>query len=393
MFVINSILDNDLYSFTMQQAILNLYPNVEVEYQFTDRDPSGKMDKAFLRALENEIWNMKNLSLTSEEVEFLHQYDFLSKEYIEYLRNYRFEPLRVCCDITNSQFNLKINGPWVETVLWEVPLLAMISELYFRRNSDNWTDESKIKQHTRFQTLQKGEGLKNLRVTDFGTRRRRSYEVHKEVVGALKNFSNFQGTSNVHLAHKFGLRAVGTMSHQWIMGVSAMEGLNRANWHALTKWNEVYKGRLGIALTDTFGTECFWKDFDAQLSRLYDGVRHDSGDPYKFTDGAIAHYKKMGIYLPGKTIVFSDGLNVEACLQLSKYIQQKPPEEQISASFGIGTHLTNDFPGSSALKIVIKLRKCNGREVIKFSDDRGKITGDRDAIRVANYIIFNKPLD
>jgi nicotinate phosphoribosyltransferase len=230
---------------------------------------------------------------------------------------------------------------------------------------------------------------------DFGTRRRRSYEVQKTVIDALKTFNGFVGTSNVHFAHQFGCKPIGTMAHEWIMGNSAMCGLRRANKYALENWIEVYGADLGIALTDTYGTEAFLRDFDMQLAKLFDGPRHDSGSPYKFADTFINHYMGMRIDPLAKNIVFSDGLDTDLAVEIQGYCDRR-----IGCSFGIGTHFTNDFMTASdpatksrALNMVIKLRTCNGIEVVKLSDDEGKATGDKDAVRVAEWTHRGRPLD
>jgi nicotinate phosphoribosyltransferase len=190
------------------------------------------------------------------------------------------------------------------------------------------------------------------------------------------------------LAMKHGVKAIGTVSHQWTTGVSVMEGLRHANRHALRAWNKVYKGRLGVALTDTFGTEAFWEDFDPELSRLYDGVRQDSGDPVAFTHRTMKHYESVGVWSPKKDISYSNGLTAIGSRELANRF-----DRQIGQVFCIGTHLSNDVPGSPALNIVIKMRRCNGVEVVKLGDGEGKVTGDRDAVRVVRYVFFRTPLD
>jgi nicotinate phosphoribosyltransferase len=223
---------------------------------------------------------------------------------------------------------------------------------------------------------------------EFGTRRRRSYAIQDKVIQAFQTYGGFNGTSNVHFAMKYNLKPIGTMAHEWIMGVSALEGLRHANFHALQNWVRVYNADLGIALTDTFGTPAFFKNFNMRLAKLYDGVRHDSGDPFEFADKVIEHYKSLGIDPMSKVIVFSDGLNVEKCLEIAKYCNGK-----IRFSFGIGTHFTNDFEGSPALNMVIKIWMCDGVHVVKLGDGTGKTMGDPDAVRVAQWTFLDTPLD
>jgi len=180
------------------------------------------------------------------------------------------------------------------------------------------------------------------------------------------------------------VKPIGTMAHEWIMGVSALEGLRHANRFALHKWKDVYKADLGIALTDTFGSDAFWEDFDLELAKVYDGVRHDSGDPLIFGEMAIKHYESLGIDPKSKTIVFSDGLNVDKALEIQKFF-----EGRIKTSYGIGTHFTNDFE-TPALSMVIKLRSIDGIPVVKLSDESGKETGDERALEIANWTFGRK---
>jgi nicotinate phosphoribosyltransferase len=236
--------------------------------------------------------------------------------------------------------------------------------------------------------------LSGTKFADFGTRRRRSYEVHDLVIAGLKSakdaFGNngLVGTSNVHFAMKHGLRPIGTMAHEWIMGVSALESLRHANRYAMRNWAKVYGGSLGIALPDTFGSNAFFEDFDGHLARLFDGVRHDSGDPAVFAEKAIAHYEKLRIDPRHKVVVFTDGLTPELALKLDEHYSMR-----IGVSFGIGTNFTNDFPGSKPLNMVIKLARIDNIPVVKLSDEPGKAIGDADAMRVAKWTFSRTPLD
>lgn len=282
--------------------------------------------------------------------------------------------------------------------------MAIISEAYFEHvDNHNWKCNKPtctlggFRQRTWQEAYAEGvlEKAKNLammhdKFTDFGTRRRRSYEIQDIVVKTFKESGvpNFFGTSNVHLAMKYGVRAIGTFAHELVQGISALEGLRYANKFALQKWQETYQGSLGYALTDTFGTDAFFRDFNQSLARVYDGVRHDSGCPFTFADRIINHYNKLGIDPTTKLIVFSDGLNVEKALAISKHCAGR-----VRCSFGIGTSFTNSVENSKPLNMVIKLREVNGIQVVKLSDSPGKEIGDKDAIRVAKWTFFGTPLD
>lgn len=385
MSIVRSMLDSDLYKFTMGKAVLAYRQNVPACYVFLNRRPEGKFNERFFAAFQRELEDIKRLALTSEEAEWLYKsHPFLGHQYVEWLMNYRFDPSEIDADIVDGELYLQIDGPWERTIYWEVPLMSIISELFFEHCDTGWTSNG-YEQRTK----EKAEALTGIPYADFGTRRRRSFDTQDLVVRTFaQHGSNFVGTSNVHLAHKHNVKAIGTMAHEWIMGISALEGLRHANRHALKIWSKVFNGDLGIALTDTFGTKLFWEDFDPYLSRLFDGVRHDSGDPMQFAESAIKHYKDNGIDPNTKTIVFSDGLNTERAIQLWKELEGK-----IRRSFGIGTHFTNDIPESKALNMVIKLWSCDNIPVVKLSDVKTKQIGNFDALRVANWTFSGKSLD
>jgi len=385
---IKSILDTDLYKITMQNAILQLYPTTHVTYKFINRNTNMKFNGSSYNDIVTNIKEMENLVLTDEELNFLQDYKFLPIYYLHYLKNYRFKASQVSVKLIDGDLDISISGLWHETVLWEVPLMAIISESYFNNVDTNWKRED-WEADQEYLAKEKGKYLSRMKdkFTDFGTRRRRSFEVQNIVVKELKNFDNFFGTSNMFLAMKHNLRAIGTVAHEFVQGISALEGLRYANKFALHKWQEIYNGSLGYALTDTFGTDAFFRDFDGSLSREYDGIRHDSGCPFSFTDKAIEHYKTMSIDPITKLIIFSDGLDCEKALAISNYCKGR-----IRCSFGIGTHLTNNFD-SKPLNIVIKLNSVNGIPVVKLSDSPSKAIGDKDALRVAMWTFFNKPLD
>lgn len=392
--MIQSLLDQDLYTFTVGQAIAEKYPQAVVEYNYTSRR-STPINQDFQTLVVQEVQNLAKLQLEPDEAAFLNEKaPFLKPSYLGYLKQYRFDPNEVIFDWADDlqTSRIRIVGPWHRTVFWEVPLLAIFSEAYFKTIDIDWT----LKDQTE-NARKKAEKLHAARCffSDFGTRRRRSHAVQDLVVKNLNCVSSLSGTSNMYFAKKYNLRPIGTMSHQWIMGISALESLRHANRFALQAWNDVYHGDLGIALTDTFGTEAFFEDFDGVLARLFDGVRHDSGDPFKFAERVVQFYHKMHIEPATKTIVFSDSLNVDIACKLKEHCIALG----INCAFGIGTFFTNDFVNSRALNMVIKLRAIAKNrqspfvQVIKLSDDLGKATGDRDALRAAKYVFFGIPLD
>ena len=383
----SSILDNDLYKFTMQQAVLELYPDAQAGYELIQRRPTERCTPAFLGHFLQSLEAMSALELRDDEFAWLSaQCPYLKPAYLEYLQNYRFDPSEVTAGVDQQgKLSIAVCGPWHRTILWEVPLLALVSELDGLLLDANWSSRGQ-----REKIREKGRLLGEAGVVfaDFGTRRRRSYAVQDLIVQELISNPGFLGTSNVHLAHKHGTRPIGTMAHEWIMAHSVLAGLRHANRFALDAWARIYRGELGIALTDTYGTPAFFEDFDGRLARLYDGVRQDSGDPQAFADRTIEHYRKLGIDPMAKTIVFSDGVTPPLAVELARHCRGR-----IGASFGIGTNLTNDFEGSPPLDIVIKLVALNGSPVVKLTDDPGKATGTAEALRVARWTFCGKTLD
>lgn len=400
--MIKSILDNDLYKFTMQMAVLELFPKAEAEYRFTNRG-SQRFSEEFVKELRRVInEEISELRLTEDEYYWLDAHcPFLKPMYLEYLKNYRFKPEEVEVCLTKGKgLDMRIKGPWHSTILWEIVLMAAVSELYFTTVEKEWNGSTKNSRTSGPLLAAYGEKILEMGkvlednscfFAEFGTRRRRSFELHDHVMKILKKIKTLTGTSNVYFAKKYGVKPIGTVGHEWIMGTSALVGLRYANRFAFENWVDVYNGDLGIALTDTFGSEAFFKDMDLKLSKIYDGFRHDSGDPFVFVDRVIEHYRKMGIDPMKKVIVFSDALDAEAAVRLKKYCEGK-----INCSFGIGTSLTNNsefFRESPPLNMVIKLHSINGIPVVKLSDSPEKETGERDALRVANYIVGRKGLD
>jgi nicotinate phosphoribosyltransferase len=376
----------------MQQAVLGLFPDAYVEYRFKNRGKQ-RFNVRFLELLKQQIGYMGLLSMTPLEYSYIKgKIPFFKPAYCEYLKNYRYDPDEVEVYLCDNDLVVKIKGSWHSTILWEVPLMALISELYFKTMDTEWNHNGlaiQVKANEKYQAMYNSYCM----FADFGTRRRRSFETQKSVVGVMSRMQTsrdracFVGTSNVYLAMLYGIKPIGTMAHEWIMGNSVLESLRHANYRALDNWIRVYNADLGIALTDTYGSDSFFDNFNKRLARDYDGVRHDSGDPIIFAKKVINHYSKLGIDPNTKVIVFSDGLDIDKAIEISKWCQGK-----IKYSFGIGTHLTNDFNGSPALNMVIKLWSVMDVPVVKLSDVEGKVMGDPDAVRVAQWTFKNKPL-
>jgi nicotinate phosphoribosyltransferase len=384
--IIKSILDNDLYKFTQQQAVFELFQREYVTYAFINRGKTAFPDGFDLR-LRQELKKMELLTLQESQAKFLGKEcgGYLKPAYIDLLKSYRYDSSEIEITQNGGELILTITGYWYRTILWEVPILALISELYFQMTGE--PIHSRKERLTN--NIEKGTKFSknDVKLADFGTRRRYSYVNHLEVVQDLSSvFDNgtqfLVGTSNVHIAMVTGIKPIGTHAHEWISGIAALKGYSHANKNMMDDWIKVYQGKLGIALTDTFGLDAFLKDFDTFYAKLFDGVRHDSGNPFKFTEKIVDHYKHLGIDPISKTIVFSDSLNVDLAIELKKYCKHIG----IKCSFGIGTHLTNDV-GIKALNIVIKMVSINNRHVIKLSDVPGKHTGDLETIALAKKIV------
>lgn len=383
--MINSILDNDLYKFTQQNFVLQQYSEADAVYVFNNRDKGMKYNPPAFVHLQVAVNEMKNLRLTDDEYEWIKKnIYFLGPMYRQYLSNYRFNPDQVKISLNDeNELNVRIEGKWRENILWEVPLMALISEMYFKYVDTNWNMDNQDKF-----ARSKAELLSDAKCfwADFGTRRRRNFEIQDIVVREMKVYKGFVGTSNVYLAMKHGVKAIGTLGHEAIQAVSALESMNHPNKYLMEKWAEVYKGDLGTMLPDTYGLISFLKDFTLEKALLWNGLRHDSGDPYVFTDRVVDHYNKLRIDPMTKTLIFSDGLNEEAAVKINNYCKGKT-----RCSFGIGTHFTNCFhrqngDKSKAMNMVIKLQEINGIPVVKLSDTPTKAIGDPKMIEIMKYI-------
>lgn len=382
----SSLLDNDFYKFTMQHAVINLFPKSKARYQFINRGKHA-FPPGFAEALKKSIQAMSELKLTSEEKEYLQATcPYLDPTYLDFLQGYCYNPEEVVVEQNGEQLSISVEGYWYRTILWEIPLLSLVSELYYQLNNLHRNSDAKVIEVTR-EKIEKYAEL-GVTVAEFGTRRRHSYRVHQLVMQALQEYgqNSFVGSSNVHLAMINGVKPIGTHAHEWFMFHAAKYGFKVANSLGLEHWVDVYRGDLGIALSDTYTTDAFYNQFDKKFAKLFDGVRHDSGDPVEFAEKTIHHYQKLGIDPMSKTIIFSDALNYDKVARIADYCRDK-----IGMSFGIGTNLTNDV-GLVPLNIVVKMVEAfpEGDEwipVVKLSDEKGKYTGDEKMIHLAKTIL------
>ncbi|OEC39496.1 nicotinate phosphoribosyltransferase [Pseudomonas sp. 1D4] len=383
--IVQNLLDTDFYKLTMMQAVLHNYPNAEVEWEFRCRNAEDLTP--YLAEIRYQIERLAEINVTADQLAFLERIPFIKPDFIRFLSLFRFNMRYVQAGVEDGQLCIRLRGPWLHVILFEIPLLAIVSEVRNRyRYREVVIEQASERLYEKLDWLKREASpseLEGFQVADFGTRRRFSYRVQEEMVHILKRDfpGRFVGTSNVHLAREFGIKPIGTMAHEWLMAHQQLgPRLIDSQIAALDCWVREYRGLLGIALTDCITTDAFLRDFDLYFAKLFDGLRHDSGDPLEWAEKCIRHYEKLGIDPLSKTLVFSDGLDLPKALELYRALH-----ERIHVSFGIGTRLTCDIPGVEPMNIVIKMTACNGQPVAKLSDTPGK-TQCRDE----NFVTYLK---
>lgn len=369
--ILTSLLDTDAYKFHMQQAVLHRYPTISVAAEFRCR--GNELLGEYADEIRAQVALMSQLALTDAEFAYLSGLPFFSHDYLNWLRDFRYHPQQVSIENRSGKLQIRIAGPWCEVIMWEVPLLAVISEVVHRHRSPEVTPERAVA-HLRskllqFKNLASDVDISRFKLVDFGTRRRFSQGVQQAIVSTMKaEFPYLAGTSNYDLAHLWDPAPVGTQAHEWFQAHQQISPvLANSQRAALQAWLDEYPDQLGIALTDCITMDAFLRDFGPQFAQRYQGLRHDSGDPFAWGTKAIAHYRALGIDPMSKTLVFSDNLDLDKALALYRHFYQ-----HINLVFGIGTRLTCDIPGVKPLNIVIKLVECKGKPVAKLSDSPGK---------------------
>jgi nicotinate phosphoribosyltransferase len=370
--IIDSLLDTDLYKFSMMQVVLHQYPAAQVEYRFKCRNPGIDL-VPYIEEIRAELAGLCSLRFTVDELDYLRSWRFIKSDFVDFLGLFQLNQKYV--EITpsaadNGEIEIRICGPWLHTILFEVPLLAIVNEVYFRHVGANLDlTEGRQRLREKIALLRDTPGYAGCRIADYGTRRRYSRVWQQEVVTALQQGlgSQLAGTSNVWLARKLGLTPLGTLAHEYLQAHQALgPRLRDSQVAALEAWAKEYRGDLGIALSDVYGLNAFLRDFDMYFCKLFDGTRHDSGDPFDWGDKVLAHYQANRVDPRSKILVFSDGLNIPKVMQLYAHFR-----DRCLLAFGVGTNLTNDV-GLTPLQIVIKMIRCNGQPVAKLSDSPGK---------------------
>jgi nicotinate phosphoribosyltransferase len=399
--IIGSLLDTDLYKFTMMQVVLHQFPGAQVEYRFKCRnaeiDPAtGQVKMAlapFAAEIRDEIRLLCGLHFQEAELAYLRSMRFIKSDFVDFLGLFRLNEKYVTVSaLPSGEIDITIRGPWLHTILFEIPILAIVNEVYFR-NTQRLPDllEGRRRLDVKIGQL-RSEGLSDLKIADYGTRRRFSKAWHEEVLRVLSARlgtgqspghaagvgGQLAGTSNVLYAMKLGLVPLGTMAHEYLQACQALgPRLRDSQTYAFESWAKEYRGDLGIALSDVYGMSAFLRDFDLFFCKLFDGARHDSGDPFDWGERMLAHYSRNRVDPRTKTLIFSDALTVPRTIELYQRFRGR-----CQLAFGIGTNLTNDL-GCEPLQIVIKMVECNGQPVAKLSD-----TPSKNMCEDVNYLAY-----
>lgn len=370
--IVESLLDTDLYKFSMMQVVLHHYPAAQVEYRFKCRNPGIDLVPC-IDEIRSELAMLCTLRFSTEELDYLRAMRFIKSDFVDFLGLFQLNAKYVSIEPAaagKGEIEIRIKGPWLHTILFEVPLLAIVNEVYFR-NTQPGHDlaEGRRRLREKIALLHGTPGYEQCRIADYGTRRRFSRTWHEEVLMALRDGLGTQlaGTSNVWYAWKLGLTPLGTLAHEYLQAHQALgPRLRDSQVAALEAWAKEYRGDLGIALSDVYGLDAFLRDFDMYFCKLFDGARHDSGDPFDWGERMLAHYRANRVDPRSKVLVFSDGLDIPKVMQLYEHFRGR-----CLLAFGVGTNLSNDT-GPTPLNIVIKMIRCNGQPVAKLSDSPGK---------------------
>ena len=370
--IIQSLLDTDLYKFTMMQVVLHHFPGAQVEYKFKCRNRGIDL-VPLLPEIRAEIAELCSLRMREHELSYLRSLRFMKSDFVDFLGLFKFNGKYVSVEADPElpgEIDITIRGPWLHTILYEIPILAIVSEVYFRNTQPRaGFEEGRRRLRAKIDTVRGLDPSLEFKISDYGTRRRFSLAWHEEVIRTLKDDipQLFAGTSNVWLAMRNNITALGTVAHEYMQACQALgPRLRDSQAFAFEMWAKEYRGDLGIAISDTYGMDAFLRDFDLYFCKLFDGARQDSGDPFVWGEKLIAHYIRSRVDPRTKTLIFSDSLTIPKAIEIAQRFTGRA-----KLAFGIGTNLTNDV-GFDPLQIVIKMTECNGQPVAKLSDSPGK---------------------
>ncbi|MGI4815856.1 MAG: nicotinate phosphoribosyltransferase [Janthinobacterium lividum] len=391
--IITSLLDSDLYKFTMMQVVLHHFPAADVEYRFRCRTPNVDL-APYVDEIRSEVASLCQLRFSAAELDYLRQFRFFKSDYIDFLALFHLNEKRVQVAPSpkgNGEIDIIISGPWLHTILFEIPVLAIVNEVYFR-NTRATPDYAVGRERLlgKIELLRARPAHADCKIADYGTRRRFSKRWHHEVVQTLRDRlgEQFAGTSNVYYAMQYGLTPLGTMAHEYLQACQALgPRLRDSQTFGFEMWAKEYRGDLGIALSDVYGMKAFLNDFDMYFCKLFDGARHDSGEPIAWGEQLLRHYEENRCDPRSKVMVFSDALDIPKVLDIFDHFHGR-----CKLAFGVGTNLTNDL-GYEPLQIVIKMVRCNGQPVAKLSDSPGKNMCDDKAYIAYLRQVFDIPAD
>ena len=395
--IIESLLDTDLYKFTMMQVVLHQFPGAQVEYRFKCRNPGVQL-APHVAEIRDEIRSLCTLRFQDAELAYLRSLRFIKSDFVDFLALFRLNEKYIQVSaLPTGEIDICITGPWLHTILFEIPVLAIVNEVYFRNTQKQPNfPEGRRRLDAKIAQLQ-ADGLESLKIADYGTRRRFSRAWHEEVLRVLcarlgtddrgnGGAGQLAGTSNVLYAMQLGLTPLGTMAHEYLQACQSLgPRLRDSQVFGFEMWAKEYRGDLGIALSDVYGMNAFLRDFDLYFCKLFDGARHDSGDPFAWGERLLQHYRNHRVDPLTKTLIFSDALTVPRIIELHQRFHGR-----CQLAFGIGTNLTNDL-GHEPLQIVIKMTRCNDQPVAKLSDAPGKNMCDDEKYLAYLRQVFDIP--